>query len=262
MAGRGVGNGVGVRGDIYLFSRSGWPELMDLDAISLATHVFFQMWRTRADPYTALGDGDVVYIGDPRSRRVTWEVRITDLLTDFHYTSRRHALTALRMAYGLYVEDLNDYHRERPARGWLLAWAPTVMRRVDIAVPAGINFGRNGYARLGDAERAAIGLPKPKTRSPLASPPPWYDASAAHTGVPRVVPRHIPLHVRRAVVARDGGQCVGCGTTRNLHVDHVLPYSHGGAATLENLQLVCARSNLAKGAGDPEGPLACARESG
>ena len=89
----------------------------------------------------------------------------------------------------------------------------------------------------------------PQARPPLASPPDWYDASDTGGGERRVVPRCIPMHVRQDVTSRDGNRCVGCGTTVNLHFDHVLPHSHGGPSPLDNLRILCAASNLARGAG-------------
>jgi hypothetical protein len=61
--------------------------------------------------------------------------------------------------------------------------------------------------------------------------------------------RHIPAAVKRAVWARDGGQCAFVGTsgrcteTGFLEFHHVVPYSAGGAATVENLQLRCTAHN-------------------
>jgi hypothetical protein len=58
----------------------------------------------------------------------------------------------------------------------------------------------------------------------------------------------IPAAVKQAVWDRDGGRCVLCGTTEQLQYDHVIPWSKGGADTVENLRLVCARENQRKGA--------------
>ena len=59
--------------------------------------------------------------------------------------------------------------------------------------------------------------------------------------------RVIPSDVKLAVWKRDGGKCVTCGSTDNLHFDHVLPFSKGGSSLLaENVQLLCARHNLEK----------------
>ncbi|MFC4452717.1 HNH endonuclease [Deinococcus sonorensis] len=60
--------------------------------------------------------------------------------------------------------------------------------------------------------------------------------------------RIIPTHVKVEVYQRDGGRCVVCGSTVNLHFDHVLPYAKGGSSdTAANVQLLCATHNLAKG---------------
>lgn len=48
--------------------------------------------------------------------------------------------------------------------------------------------------------------------------------------------------------ARDGGRCRQCGSTAQLHFDHVIPISRGGANTVANIQLLCGACNRAKGA--------------
>lgn len=59
--------------------------------------------------------------------------------------------------------------------------------------------------------------------------------------------RVIPTAVKLQVWKRDGGQCVVCGATDELHFDHVVPYSKGGSSLVaENVQLLCARHNLEK----------------
>ena len=61
--------------------------------------------------------------------------------------------------------------------------------------------------------------------------------------------RLIPGWVKLAVFRRDKGQCVKCGARDNLHFDHDLPFSKGGASiTPDNVKLLCARHNLEKGA--------------
>lgn len=58
----------------------------------------------------------------------------------------------------------------------------------------------------------------------------------------------IPEEVRREVFRRDGGRCTQCGSDELLQFDHVIPVALGGASGPENLQLLCAPCNRAKGA--------------
>jgi HNH endonuclease len=58
----------------------------------------------------------------------------------------------------------------------------------------------------------------------------------------------IPREIRLAVFERDGGRCVGCGSNFDIQYDHVIPFSMGGASTVENLQILCADCNRQKGA--------------
>ncbi len=61
--------------------------------------------------------------------------------------------------------------------------------------------------------------------------------------------RTIPGEVQRDVYKRDNGKCVKCGSNENLHFDHILPFSKGGSSkTTSNIQLLCAKHNLQKGA--------------
>lgn len=59
--------------------------------------------------------------------------------------------------------------------------------------------------------------------------------------------RLIPSEVKKEVWKRDEGKCVLCGSTKNLHFDHDLPFSRGGTSlTTKNIRLLCAKCNLAK----------------
>jgi 5-methylcytosine-specific restriction endonuclease McrA len=53
---------------------------------------------------------------------------------------------------------------------------------------------------------------------------------------------------RRFILDRDGWACVRCGSTAELEIDHVIPFSRGGACTVDNAQVLCGPCNRAKGA--------------
>jgi HNH endonuclease len=59
--------------------------------------------------------------------------------------------------------------------------------------------------------------------------------------------RIIPSRIKLEVWQRDKGQCVICGAKDELHFDHDVPFSKGGTSLVaENIQLLCARHNIAK----------------
>jgi 5-methylcytosine-specific restriction endonuclease McrA len=62
--------------------------------------------------------------------------------------------------------------------------------------------------------------------------------------------RHIPAHVKRAVLERDGFQCTfvsasgrRCESRTRLEFDHVIEFARGGEATIEGLRLRCRTHN-------------------
>jgi len=76
----------------------------------------------------------------------------------------------------------------------------------------------------------------------------WITDDQAPTGQRNT--RAIPQDVKIAVAARDGGRCRQCSSAQDLHFDHVIPWSKGGANTVQNIQLLCGRCNRRKGADD------------
>jgi len=58
----------------------------------------------------------------------------------------------------------------------------------------------------------------------------------------------IPDSVRHAIYARDGYACVHCGSGERLSIDHIIPWSKGGAHHSGNFQTLCMPCNMSKGA--------------
>jgi hypothetical protein len=57
----------------------------------------------------------------------------------------------------------------------------------------------------------------------------------------------IPESVKTFVFERDGHACQHCGTSEDLALDHVHPWSIGGPDTPDNLQILCRPCNSRKG---------------
>jgi hypothetical protein len=54
--------------------------------------------------------------------------------------------------------------------------------------------------------------------------------------------------LRQGIYQRDGHRCLHCGSVDDLTLDHIHPYSMGGADALDNLQTLCRSCNSKKGA--------------
>ena len=69
---------------------------------------------------------------------------------------------------------------------------------------------------------------------------------------PKLEPEHHPINVihpiRELVYKRDNYACKFCGTTEDLTLDHIVPFSKGGDSTPDNLQTLCRSCNSRKGA--------------
>jgi hypothetical protein len=103
----------------------------------------------------------------------------------------------------------------------------------------------NGVFRLVDAWAEEIdGRRVFKFRLEISSDTSADDASPDGDAEPT---RIIPTPVKLEVWKRDKGRCVECEATNNLHFDHIIPWSRGGSSlTAANVQLLCARHNIAK----------------
>ncbi len=130
------------------------------------------------------------------------------------------------------------------ARAFKQKRAPAEPIRVYDKVHEGI-WVYNGLFNLVDAWQEESGQRKVyKFKLVLAEDQTTSPARAAleieHTRV-------IPTPVKQEVWLRDKGRCVICGGDKNLHFDHIIPWSKGGSSLVaENIQLLCAKHNLAK----------------
>lgn len=57
--------------------------------------------------------------------------------------------------------------------------------------------------------------------------------------------KYIPFDIRKKILSH--GQCVFCGDTKRLSIDHIIPITHGGTNDESNLQCLCLKCNLKKG---------------
>ena len=97
-------------------------------------------------------------------------------------------------------------------------------------------------SRIDPEAKKSVGAPKVNVKADVK-----VDAELEEVPAELNTPetRDIPAAVKREVWKRDEGRCtyrhVGqrCSSRYALQLDHVVPYSHGGAHTATNLRLLC-----------------------
>jgi hypothetical protein len=98
--------------------------------------------------------------------------------------------------------------------------------------------------------------PRPQAVPPRANPKPSAPGNRTNPGAGGktggYVREPIRAKLRYDILTRDKFRCVKCGAKQDertqLHVDHIKPVSRGGTNDPSNLQTLCARCNLGKGA--------------
>ena len=126
-------------------------------------------------------------------------------------------------------------------------WKPPDIVRVYEKLKKGI-WSDNGYFHLVDSWQASDGERmvfkfKLIAVESVESKEVYVDLQPTNSKRSRVIPAHVKLEVFK----RDRGKCTQCGSPDELHFDHILPYAKGGTSlTADNVQLLCARHNLAK----------------
>ena len=100
-----------------------------------------------------------------------------------------------------------------------------------------VSNGAAGFSGISRQSGIAEPLSPSVTRVPLVSPTPRIPISA---------------RVKRLVRMRDRNMCRNCAVHASapgvvMHIDHVIPLAEAGTNALSNLQLLCAKCNLAKG---------------
>lgn len=178
---------------------------------------------------------------------------------EHHFTGWVDALHAA----GLSVSD--QYH-SRSSNEDLFENLEAVWQRlgrqptVNDMVPPLSRFSAHSYKRrFGGFRRALEAFVAASHDSvadlPEASDSPDPNAQSALPAVaPRAGARSVGWRLRYLVLKRDRFCCRACGRSPAnepgtlLHIDHVVPWSLGGPTTEANLQTLCDRCNIGKGA--------------
>ncbi len=90
-----------------------------------------------------------------------------------------------------------------------------------------------------------------KTNRPSPAPSTFSSSFKKGTGRNLNQRKSVGAKLRYDILTRDNYRCQKCGATQKeapLEVDHKIPVSHGGSNHPSNLQILCRRCNIGKGA--------------
>jgi len=161
--------------------------------------------------------------------------------------------TAL-VAAGLTVSNVVNIADEELFENILTLWQHygRQPRRRELALPPS-RISQSPYLRRFRSWTAALESFVEYANANESDSAPANDASSSYEGKRRTA-RDPSLRLRFQVLQRDRFACRACGASPaktagiELQVDHVIPWSKGGETTIENLQTLCNKCNLGKGA--------------
>ncbi|WP_433565598.1 TerD family protein [Nocardia sp. CA-151230] len=206
----------------------------DLSAAGSLIHGLRQrMLRGRS--LTQVRAGDL-----PRVSRPDLHIEMDELLhVDVDAEQIRYLASGPKQSSGRLIGSSRKLRFIGAGAGSELAWAKIVSVRheYDTVVIDATTARGGGRYRVRDAEYVAAVLEGSlRVAKRLVLAPGQRDSRA------------IPQDVKSQVWQRDGGKCAECGAQEYLEFDHVIPWSRGGATSVDNLQILCRGCNLAKGA--------------
>lgn len=182
-----------------------------------------------------------VKVGDlPRVERPDLHLEADELLyLDVNATQIRYLASGPKQASGRLIGSSKKFRFVGDGAGVELSWAKMVAVRheYDTVVIQATTARGGGTYRVPDAEYVAAVLEGAlRVAKRLVLAPGQRDSRA------------VPQDVKARVWQRDGGRCQQCGDNRYLEFDHIIPWSQGGATSVENLQILCRKCNQQKGA--------------
>lgn len=228
-----------------------WPEIVEVPLKAFGTHCIFAAWAARFEtdevPRASLGGR-----GDPDDirhllRLGLWarsgaDYRIRSM-ADLR-TGRGRPGLIIRLALHVF-DGPTGWRAGRPALGlyvkaasWsLFTGTPGYIER-SAAVKLGTPDAINGLFVQGLWRVGEFGFYMSRLEHPIE------ESWSLSRDDERV---DIPPELRRAVMDRDGNRCQECGSTVDLTLDHIIPWSYGGPDSYENLRVLCRPCNSSKG---------------
>jgi len=131
----------------------------------------------------------------------------------------RKAIESFLSARNLFIET-NASSRS----GQVMSWTVIDIAKLDIADALLVDLGHPDNATIEDLARRQTEIGNERL---------------ANT-------RSVPRWLRSTILERDGNRCVKCGSTIDLQIDHIIPFSRGGKTCVTNLETLCRDCNRTK----------------
>jgi len=156
-----------------------------------------------------------------------------------------HRQSLLNAAYVDHAIPRFLWSIERSKFASLTLSAPTPLAEVQAIVHYTSPQGRNSYRRQ-------MHLDYPQLVNELNHARQLRDSRATTQALRQRERSLMSNRLRTDILRRDRGRCRMCGASAaegvTLHIDHIVPVSHGGRTLSSNLQVLCQECNLGKGA--------------
>lgn len=159
-----------------------------------------------------------------------------------------------------YYYDTKDFYDTISCRDYLLYYLAHSQKAVDKAISVS-NAGEwkakvslyltDIKGRVKKRKKASFGINEVREIEKKLSVKKgaFYAEQETWAALTRVERGKVSNAMRFAVYARDGYRCKKCGRRHGrLEVDHIYPIAKGGKSTFDNLQTLCHRCNVKKGA--------------
>jgi hypothetical protein len=121
-------------------------------------------------------------------------------------------------------------------------------RKIPSDLPARLHFKNGGYHYV--HQNTWELLSRDKTEAVLLANA-LNSATAEQRKSSLAKMRDAAVAIRSYIMDRDNYSCAYCGSTHDLGIDHIIPWSKGGATLPFNLVVACLTCNTGKGDGDP-----------
>lgn len=183
-------------------ARDAWPS-----AAAVRREVWWNLWKTRQEPYKTIADGSLILLLDSwpgRGGVLSWLVRARDVRTQV-LPDKNAAIRSIAGWTGWSRREVlgNPYTADRPAdAGHVIFWRADPIARLDVVHPPQLAVRRNGWLVTDDVELKSWGVTLPVVTARWRATSRVPEADSTPPGRWGRGPRRLDVAARRAIERR------------------------------------------------------------